>query len=66
MAWRPWGASASVGLRDHWGNHSPVCVRPSLAVGKLLLLGFQGEVKISDFGWSVNTPSLRRRLICGV
>lgn len=52
MAWRPWGASASVGLRGHCGNHSPVCVRPSLAVGKLenILLGFQGEVKISDFG----------------
>ena len=24
-----------------------------------LLLGLRGEVKISDFGWSVHTPSLR-------
>lgn len=24
-----------------------------------LLLGLNGEVKISDFGWSVHTPSLR-------
>ncbi|XP_035869433.1 uncharacterized protein LOC114510878 [Phyllostomus discolor] len=24
-----------------------------------LLLGFRGEVKIADFGWSVHTPSLR-------
>ena len=24
-----------------------------------LLLGFKGEVKIADFGWSVHTPSLR-------
>ena len=24
-----------------------------------LLLGLKGEVKISDFGWSVHTPSLR-------
>uniref|UniRef100_A0A4X1VM91 non-specific serine/threonine protein kinase n=1 Tax=Sus scrofa TaxID=9823 RepID=A0A4X1VM91_PIG len=25
-----------------------------------LLLGFRGEVKIADFGWSVHTPSLRQ------
>ncbi|KAM9047619.1 aurora kinase C isoform 2-T2 [Megaptera novaeangliae] len=30
-----------------------------------LLLGFRGEVKIADFGWSVHTPSLRRRTMCG-
>eukprot|EP00071_Canis_lupus_P025666 XP_022259223.1 uncharacterized protein LOC102155336 [Canis lupus familiaris] len=30
-----------------------------------LLLGFKGEVKIADFGWSVHTPSLRRKTMCG-
>ncbi|XP_065783007.1 aurora kinase C [Muntiacus reevesi] len=30
-----------------------------------LLLGLMGEVKIADFGWSVHTPSLRRRTTCG-
>lgn len=25
----------------------------------------QGEVKISDFGWSVHAPSSRRRTLCG-
>nr|KAF6409044.1 aurora kinase C [Rousettus aegyptiacus] len=30
-----------------------------------LLLGFRGEVKIADFGWSVHTPSLRRNTMCG-
>ncbi|XP_069313042.1 aurora kinase C-like [Eulemur rufifrons] len=30
-----------------------------------LLLGFRGEVKIADFGWSVHTPSLRRNTVCG-
>ncbi|XP_033927843.1 aurora kinase C-like isoform X1 [Melopsittacus undulatus] len=30
-----------------------------------LLLGFLGELKIADFGWSVHTPSLRRRTLCG-
>ncbi|NP_001074434.2 aurora kinase C isoform X1 [Mus musculus] len=30
-----------------------------------LLLGLNGEVKISDFGWSVHTPSLRRKTMCG-
>ncbi|XP_063108425.1 aurora kinase C isoform X2 [Cavia porcellus] len=30
-----------------------------------LLLGFQGEVKIADFGWSVHTLSLRRKTMCG-
>ncbi|XP_037593894.1 aurora kinase C-like [Cebus imitator] len=30
-----------------------------------LLLGFRGEVKIADFGWSVHTPSLRRKTMCG-
>lgn len=24
-----------------------------------LLLGFRGELKIADFGWSVHAPSLR-------
>ncbi|XP_049643068.1 aurora kinase C-like [Suncus etruscus] len=30
-----------------------------------LLLGLMGEVKIADFGWSVHTPSLRRKTMCG-
>nr|KAF6272732.1 aurora kinase C [Pipistrellus kuhlii] len=30
-----------------------------------LLLGLLGEVKIADFGWSVHTPSLRRKTMCG-
>ncbi|XP_076783674.1 aurora kinase C isoform X2 [Arvicanthis niloticus] len=30
-----------------------------------LLLGLGGEVKIADFGWSVHTPSLRRKTMCG-
>ncbi|XP_032706799.1 aurora kinase C-like [Lontra canadensis] len=30
-----------------------------------LLLGLRGEVKIADFGWSVHTPSLRRKTACG-
>ncbi|XP_037373152.1 aurora kinase C [Talpa occidentalis] len=30
-----------------------------------LLLGYRGEVKIADFGWSVHTPSLRRKTMCG-
>ncbi|KAA0716477.1 Aurora kinase B [Triplophysa tibetana] len=30
-----------------------------------LLLGFRGELKIADFGWSVHAPSLRRRTMCG-
>ncbi|THD21442.1 Serine/threonine-protein kinase [Fasciola hepatica] len=30
-----------------------------------LLLGLQQELKLSDFGWSVHAPSLRRRTICG-
>ncbi|XP_029387849.1 aurora kinase C isoform X2 [Mus pahari] len=30
-----------------------------------ILLGLRGEVKISDFGWSVHTLSLRRKTICG-
>ncbi|XP_032750473.1 aurora kinase C isoform X2 [Rattus rattus] len=30
-----------------------------------LLLGLKGEVKIADFGWSVHTPSLRRKTMCG-
>ncbi|XP_012368683.1 aurora kinase C [Octodon degus] len=30
-----------------------------------LLLGFRGEVKIGDFGWSVHTQSLRRKTMCG-
>ncbi|KAG0223306.1 hypothetical protein BGX31_008571 [Mortierella sp. GBA43] len=30
-----------------------------------LLLGTHGELKISDFGWSVHAPSSRRKTICG-
>lgn len=30
-----------------------------------LLLGFDHELKLSDFGWSVHAPSLRRRTMCG-
>jgi len=30
-----------------------------------LLLGMQGELKISDFGWSVHAPSSRRTTLCG-
>ncbi|XP_006903022.1 PREDICTED: aurora kinase C-like [Elephantulus edwardii] len=30
-----------------------------------LLLGLLGEVKIADFGWSVHSPSLRRKTMCG-
>jgi len=30
-----------------------------------LLLGMKGELKISDFGWSVHAPSSRRTTLCG-
>ncbi|TDH69888.1 hypothetical protein CCR75_006246 [Bremia lactucae] len=30
-----------------------------------LLLGFHGELKIADFGWSVHAPSSRRTTLCG-
>ncbi|XP_061541888.1 aurora kinase B [Phycodurus eques] len=30
-----------------------------------LLLGYRGQLKIADFGWSVHAPSLRRRTMCG-
>ncbi|KAG2488103.1 hypothetical protein HYH03_013253 [Edaphochlamys debaryana] len=30
-----------------------------------LLVGLNGELKISDFGWSVHAPSNRRRTLCG-
>ncbi|KAF9438939.1 hypothetical protein BGZ76_002938 [Entomortierella beljakovae] len=30
-----------------------------------LLLGTHGELKISDFGWSVHAPESRRKTICG-
>jgi len=30
-----------------------------------LLLGFHGEIKIADFGWSVHAPSSRRTTMCG-
>ncbi|KAK9447663.1 kinase-like domain-containing protein [Limtongia smithiae] len=30
-----------------------------------LLLGLDGEVKLSDFGWSVHTPTSRRSTMCG-
>ncbi|XP_064467420.1 aurora kinase C-like [Ornithodoros turicata] len=30
-----------------------------------LLLGYHGELKIADFGWSVHAPSSRRNTMCG-
>lgn len=30
-----------------------------------LLVGFKGEIKIADFGWSVHAPSSRRNTLCG-
>ncbi|KAI1805749.1 kinase-like protein [Daldinia bambusicola] len=30
-----------------------------------ILLGIHGEVKVSDFGWSVHAPGNRRRTYCG-
>ncbi|TLD08303.1 uncharacterized protein PgNI_07772 [Pyricularia grisea] len=30
-----------------------------------ILVGFHGEIKISDFGWSVHAPSDRRNTFCG-
>eukprot|EP01138_Halocafeteria_seosinensis_P015579 gb/GECG01015898.1/.p1 GENE.gb/GECG01015898.1/~~gb/GECG01015898.1/.p1 ORF type:complete len:286 (+),score=28.68 gb/GECG01015898.1/:1-858(+) len=30
-----------------------------------LLLGYKGEIKIADFGWSVHAPSSRRTTLCG-
>ncbi|XP_037068191.1 aurora kinase C-like [Pollicipes pollicipes] len=30
-----------------------------------LLLGFKGDIKIADFGWSVHAPSSRRGTMCG-
>lgn len=30
-----------------------------------ILVGVHGELKISDFGWSVHTPSSRRKTMCG-
>ncbi|CAH8553767.1 unnamed protein product [Heterobilharzia americana] len=30
-----------------------------------LLLGFRQELKLSDFGWSVHSQSLRRKTLCG-
>jgi len=30
-----------------------------------LLLGMKGELKMSDFGWSVHAPSSRRTTLCG-
>uniref|UniRef100_A0A915IW24 Aurora kinase n=1 Tax=Romanomermis culicivorax TaxID=13658 RepID=A0A915IW24_ROMCU len=30
-----------------------------------LLMGLKGEIKISDFGWSVHAPSLKRQTMCG-
>lgn len=30
-----------------------------------LLVGFNGEIKIADFGWSVHAPSSRRATMCG-
>lgn len=30
-----------------------------------LLVGFKGEIKIADFGWSVHAPSSRRNTMCG-
>jgi aurora kinase len=30
-----------------------------------ILVGVHGEIKLSDFGWSVHTPSNRRKTYCG-
>lgn len=30
-----------------------------------ILVGIHGEIKISDFGWSVHAPSSRRTTMCG-
>lgn len=30
-----------------------------------LLLGYKGDVKLADFGWSVHAPSSRRTTLCG-
>lgn len=30
-----------------------------------LLVGFNGEIKIADFGWSVHAPTSRRNTLCG-
>lgn len=30
-----------------------------------ILIGFKGELKIADFGWSVHAPSSRRQTMCG-
>jgi aurora kinase len=30
-----------------------------------LLVGFNGELKIADFGWSVHAPSSERTTLCG-
>lgn len=30
-----------------------------------LLMGMRGELKISDFGWSVHAPGNRRQTMCG-
>ena len=30
-----------------------------------LLMGFRGELKIADFGWSVHAPSSKRKTLCG-
>jgi len=30
-----------------------------------LLIGYYGELKIADFGWSVHAPSSRRETVCG-
>ncbi|KAL2693999.1 Serine/threonine-protein kinase ark1 [[Neocosmospora] mangrovei] len=30
-----------------------------------ILLGYHGEIKMSDFGWSVHAPNNRRKTMCG-
>ena len=30
-----------------------------------ILVGIHGEIKISDFGWSVHAPNGRRQTMCG-
>uniref|UniRef100_A0A6A7G1G6 Aurora kinase n=1 Tax=Hirondellea gigas TaxID=1518452 RepID=A0A6A7G1G6_9CRUS len=30
-----------------------------------LLIGYQGQLKIADFGWSVHAPNERRKTLCG-
>ena len=31
-----------------------------------LLIGYHGEIKIADFGWSVHAPSSRYAVFCSI